>query len=137
MPKRPVSDLIRAAKTVSANAYAPYSGLKVGAAIECENGQIHTGCNVENAAYPEGLCAEAGAIAALIASSSTHIRQICISSNHKHAIPPCGGCLQKIREFGSSQTPIIICGAQAEPITYTLADLLPHAFTPEHLETRS
>ncbi|HHL43604.1 MAG TPA: cytidine deaminase [Hellea balneolensis] len=136
MSKKPVSDLIQAAKAVRNYAYAPYSGLMVGAAVECEHGHIHVGCNVENAAYPEGLCAEANAISTLIANSGSHIRQICIISNHKLPIPPCGGCLQKIREFAESATPVIICGADEKPIHYTLGDLLPHAFTPELLETK-
>ena len=91
--------LIAAARAVRARAYAPYSNHAVGAAVLDEHGRIHAGCNVENAAYPEGTCAEAGAIAAMVAAGSRHIAAMAIAGPGPALCTPCGGCRQKIREF--------------------------------------
>ena len=101
-----VSDLIKnklydKAKTVMEKAYAPYSKFKVGAAIFDENGKYHVGCNIENAAYPIGNCAEASAISAMIASNGNKIIAISVTGYGNLLCTPCGGCRQRIREFAS------------------------------------
>ena len=101
-----VSDLIKnklyeRAKTVMEKAYAPYSKFKVGAAIFDENGKYHVGCNIENAAYPIGNCAEASAISAMIASNGNKIIAISVTGYGNLLCTPCGGCRQRIREFAT------------------------------------
>ena len=108
-----VSDLIKnklyeRAKTVMEKAYAPYSKFKVGAAIFDENGKYHVGCNIENAAYPIGNCAEASAISAMIASNGNKIIAISVTGYGNLLCTPCGGCRQRIREFASLNVPIIV-----------------------------
>ena len=108
-----VSDLIKnklyeKAKTVMEKAYAPYSKFKVGAAIFDENGKYHVGCNIENAAYPIGNCAEASAISAMIASNGNKIIAISVTGYGDLLCTPCGGCRQRIREFASLNIPIIV-----------------------------
>lgn len=124
--------LAQAALLARANAYAPYSRFAVGAALRTDDGAIHAGCNVENAAYPEGTCAEAGAIAAMALAGGRRIAEIVIAG--AGTCTPCGGCRQKIREFGTPDTVIrAIDLGGADLLTTTLADLLPHAFGPESL----
>ena len=129
-----MTDLMEAARTVRENAYAPYSGFKVGAAVRSPSGAIYTGCNVENAAYPQGQCAEAGAIANMIASGDTAIIEIAVIGNGNQPCPPCGGCRQRLREFAHPGTPIHMAGAEGGYLHQTLAELLPHSFGPEWLE---
>lgn len=116
-----------------ANAYAPYSNFKVGAAIRCPDGSLHGGCNVENVAYPEGTCAEAGAIAAMIASGRTRIAEILVVADSPVPISPCGGCRQKIAEFAEAATPVILAGLEGERSRTTIGDLLPGAFASAHM----
>ena len=126
--------LIAAATTARTRAYAPYSGFAVGAAILDELGNIHAGCNVENAAYPQGQCAEATAIGAMIVAGANRITAIAIAGPESGAAcTPCGGCRQRIREFAAPDTPIIICSGGKIIAEHTLADLLPHSFGPENL----
>jgi cytidine deaminase len=137
-PSQPISkntddDLIRAAITAMASAYAPYSGFSVGAAIRDEHGHIHTGVNVENAAYPQGSCAEAGAIAAMIMAGGRHITAIAVAGKGDLLCTPCGGCRQRIREFAKPKTPILIAGEDGFKQSFTLDTLLPHSFGPDHL----
>ena len=101
--------LCESAIAVRKNAYAPYSKFKVGVAILDELKNIHLGVNVENAAYPQGTCAEAGAISAMIASGGKQIKLIAVSGGGLELCTPCGGCRQKIREFASLQTTVLIC----------------------------
>ena len=100
-------DLLDAALRARANAYVPYSGFRVGAAIRCSDGSVHTGCNVENVAYPEGTCAEAGAIAAMVAAGRTEIAEVVVVADSPEPVMPCGGCRQKLAEFApaSAQVP--------------------------------
>ena len=91
--------LLKAALAARDNAYAPYSGFKVGAAIRCPDGSVFAGCNVENVAYPEGTCAEAGSIAAMVAGGDTRIEEISVIADSPEPVPCCGGCRQKIAEF--------------------------------------
>ncbi len=124
-----------AAVAVRARAYAPYSRHPVGSAIEDETGRVHAGCNVENAAYPQGVCAEASAISAMIAAGGRRIMAIAISGPGDMPCTPCGGCRQKIREFAAPDTPVIICDAAGKVLArYTLDDLLPDSFGPDNLE---
>ena len=88
--------LLQSARAVRENAYAPYSGFKVGAALRTQSGTVYTGVNVENAAYPEGTCAEAGAIAAMVAAGETRISEICVIADCPDPVPPCGGCRQRL-----------------------------------------
>lgn len=117
-----------AARTVRENAHAPYSGFKVGAAIRAASGRIHVGCNVENAAYPQGACAEAGAICAMVAAGDTEIAELFVIADAPGPVAPCGGCRQRISEFAGPDTPITMANLKGETLTLTLAALLPGAF---------
>ena len=111
------------------NAYAPYSNFSVGAAILSEGNRLFGGCNVENAAYPEGTCAEAGAISAMIAGGCKTIKEIYVISQSENIVSPCGGCRQKIREFSSKNTKIYLCNIKWEYKLFTLEELLPFSFS--------
>jgi homotetrameric cytidine deaminase len=120
--------LLRAAADAMELAYAPYSGFKVGAALRGESGGIHTGANVENAAYPQGQCAEASAIGAMVAAGETRIAAVAVSAERMDLCPPCGGCRQRLSEFASSDT-LVHLGRPGGPVeTTTLGELLPLAF---------
>ncbi len=116
-----------------AQAYAPYSKYRVGAAILAENGKVYSGCNVENAAYPVGNCAEASAIAAMVRDGARRIREIAVIGSGAELCTPCGGCRQRIREFAGAETRIHACDASGVRHTFTCAELLPESFGPEHL----
>lgn len=122
-----------AALAVRKNAHAPYSGFQVGAAIKSESGKIYVGCNVENVAYPEGTCAEAGAIAALIAAGEKQVREAYVVAGSPMPVTPCGGCRQKLAEFatGDAQVTMATTGGVEEIVT--MADLLPGAFGAAHM----
>jgi cytidine deaminase len=130
-------DLLEAARRARENAHAPYSGFKVGAALRCPDGAIYAGCNVENAAYPEGTCAEAGAIAAMVAGGGTEIAEVLVVADGPEVVSPCGGCRQKLAEFAAPETPVILAGLQGERARTTVGALLPGAFLPGHLEETS
>ena len=121
-------DLLAAARAVRENAHAPYSGFKVGAAIRGAGGGLHLGCNVENAAYPEGTCAEAGAIAAMVAAGETRIAEIAVIAASPRPVPPCGGCRQKLAEFAGPDTPVTLATTDGALFRTTVGDLLPGAF---------
>ncbi|MFD2234425.1 cytidine deaminase [Phaeospirillum tilakii] len=122
--------LIEAARAAQGNAYAPYSGFAVGAAIEDENGRIHRGANVENAAYPLGHCAESNAIGAMVVAGGRTIRRILILGGAA-ACPPCGGCRQRIREFADAETRILLVAGDGGVSDYRIDDLLPDSFGPD------
>lgn len=126
--------LFDAAKAAQKRAYAPYSHFKVGAAIRTAMGTIYAGCNVENAAYPQGNCAEAGAISAMIMGGEHEIAEILVIGNGDALVTPCGGCRQRIREFAKPMTPIHVAGPDGIRAHFTLDELLPHSFGPEHLQ---
>ena len=128
-----LAELFAAAKAAQVNAYAPYSQFKVGAALRSEHGAIHAGCNVENAAYPQGSCAEAGAIAAMALAGGRRIAEILVIGDGEALCTPCGGCRQRIREFADASTPVHIAGPESVRRTFTLGELLPESFGPEHL----
>jgi cytidine deaminase len=123
-----IEALLRAAAAARGNAYAPYSRFKVGAAIRAEDGRIHVGANVENASYPEGLCAEAAAIAAMIASGARRIEEMAIVVDTAAPASPCGGCRQRIAEFATAATPIHLGTVAGSVRSTTVGELLPFAF---------
>lgn len=123
-------ELLRAARQARGRAHAPYSRFRVGAAILADDGSIHVGCNVENAAYPEGVCAETSAIAAMVAAGRRRIREILVVGSGREVTTPCGGCRQRIREFADSGTMIHVCGPRGVAASLTIEELLPHSFGP-------
>ena len=125
--------MLQAARAAREHAHAPYSHFHVGAALLDEQGRIHAGCNIENAAYPQGLCAEAGALAHLVAAGGLRIQAVAVVGDGAHPCTPCGGCRQKLREFASDEVPVIVADTQAVRARFTLGQLLPHSFGPEHL----
>ncbi|MXQ11593.1 cytidine deaminase [Microvirga makkahensis] len=128
--------LFQAAKAVQAKAYAPYSRFRVGAAIATSEGRVFTGCNVENAAYPVGSCAEAGAISAMVAGGESRIGEIVVMGEGDILCTPCGGCRQRIREFAAPDTRIHVAGPEGIRRTFTLDELLPFSFGPDNLADR-
>jgi len=128
-----IDDLFAAALAVQQNAYAPYSNYRVGAAVLTSSGTIYAGCNVENAAYPQGACAEAGAIAAMCAAGEREIVAVLTVCDGETLGTCCGGCRQRIREFAALDTPIYAADGTGVRATFTLEGLLPQSFGPEHL----
>ena len=128
-----VRELFLAAQDVQARAYAPYSHFLVGAAILTSTGTTYVGCNVENAAYPVGSCAEAGAIAAMVAGGDTEIAVLVTICDSAEVGTCCGGCRQRVREFAKSDTPIYACGPDGIRAVFTMEQLLPTSFGPENL----
>jgi homotetrameric cytidine deaminase len=124
--------LVAAATEAMGRAYAPYSRFKVGAALRAEDGSIHAGANVENAAYPQGQCAEASAIGALVAAGRTKVLEAAVISDGAAICVPCGGCRQRLREFMALDGTVHLCSA-TERRTATLEELLPLSFGPEFL----
>ena len=125
--------LLEAATKVRENAYAPYSHFKVGAAIRAASGRVYTGCNVENVAYPEGTCAEAGAIAAMVAAGETRIIEVLVIADSPAPVPPCGGCRQKLAEFAAPETPVTLATTDGKTQLTTVAALLPGSFSAAHM----
>ena len=129
----PRDALIAAARAVRERAHAPYSRFAVGAAVLDEQGRIHAGCNVENAAYPQGWCAEASALAVMVAAGGHHVRAVAVVGMAEQPVTPCGGCRQKLREFAAGDCPVWAADLSVLRATFTLDELLPHSFGPEHL----
>lgn len=125
--------MIAAAIDARGRSYSPYSGYAVGAALLTDDGNIHAGCNVENAAYPLGFCAEANAIGTMVASGARRISHVVIAGPNADLCAPCGGCRQQLREFaGDGQMPVTICDVDGEILLETsLQELLPTSFGPE------
>ena len=130
--------LLAAARQAQRMAYAPYSNYPVGAAVLDAQGRIHAGCNVENAASPEGLCAEAAALSAMVLAGGRQARAVLVvgSGGDGSWITPCGGCRQKLREFGAPDLIIQSANALALGPRHTLAQLLPESFGPGHIKAR-
>ena len=126
--------LKQAALKIRENAYAPYSGFQVGVALRSSSGEVYTGVNVENAAYPEGTCAEAGAIARMIAAGDRKITAVYVVADGAEPVPPCGGCRQKLAEFSAPDVPVTMATISGIEKTLTVAQLLPGAFTPENMD---
>ena len=133
MEKRLLPELLRAAKHARSRAYAPYSKFKVGAAILADDGAIYSGGNVENAAYPNGVCAETSAISAMVLGGAKKIRAIAVVAGGPKLVSPCGGCRQRIAEFADPETPVHICGPDGLKKTLTIAELLPESFGKRNL----
>lgn len=134
---RAIDALFEAAADVRVRAHAPYSRFFVGAALLDEEGRIHVGCNVENAAYPQGTCAEAGAISAMVAAGGRRILAIAIvggpAEGDELQCPPCGGCRQRIREFAAETASIHLRDGEGQVTSLPLGELLPLSFGPDHL----
>lgn len=129
-----VEQCVELARQAMSRAYVPYSNFQVGAVIETAEGELFSGCNVENASYPEGTCAEAGAIAAMVMGGGQRIKQIYVMGEGELLVSPCGGCRQRIREFSDRLTFIHICSPE-KGIRKTLSmdELLPYSFGPNNL----
>jgi cytidine deaminase len=125
--------LLDHARAVHENAHAPYSNFKVGAAIRTVGGTVFTGCNVENVAYPEGTCAEAGAIAAMCAAGEREIVEVAVIAGSPDPVTPCGGCRQKLAEFAGPEVPVTMATTGGTTIEMTVGQLLPGAFGQDHL----
>jgi cytidine deaminase len=128
-------DLLAAARAVQANAHVPYSHFPVGAAFRTASGRVFVGCNVENASYPEGICAEASAMGAMVAAGETELVEVLTIAEGERLTTPCGGCRQRIREFARPGTPVHVAGPEGVRATFTIEDLLPASFTAEHLSS--
>ncbi|MEO7741304.1 MAG: cytidine deaminase [Usitatibacter sp.] len=128
-----VERLLEAARTAQGRAHAPYSRFHVGAAVLDEHGHVHSGCNVENAAYPQGSCAETNAFGALVAAGGKQVRALLVLGDGENLVTPCGGCRQRLRELAAPDTPVLIAGPGGVRATFTLDELLPHSFGPENL----
>lgn len=125
--------LLDDARDVRERAYAPYSNFKVGAAVRGRSGRVYPGCNVENVAYPEGTCAEAGAIAAMIAAGDTELTEVAVIADAPSPVPPCGGCRQKLAEFGRAETPVLLATTSGLTLATTIGELLPGRFNNSHM----
>ena len=126
--------LLDTARKVREAAYAPYSQFKVGAAVRGQSGAVYAGCNVENVAYPEGTCAEAGAIAAMVASGETRLTEVAVIAQSPSPVPPCGGCRQKLAEFGAPDTPVLLATTGGQTLRTTIGELLPGRFQAAHMD---
>ncbi len=129
-------EMLDLARRAMAQAYAPYSKFAVGAVLRGAKGNLYAGCNVENAAYPQGCCAEASAISAMVLDGERRIVSVLVMGQGPRLIAPCGGCRQRLREFAAETTPIHLCGPEGPRQRVSLGELLPLAFGPENLEPR-
>lgn len=127
-------DMHSLAKTFRSRAYAPYSNFFVGAVVKGANGKLYGGCNVENAAYPVGNCAEASAIAAMVGDGEHKIVEVLVMGPEGQICTPCGACRQRLREFGADDLPIHLADPTGVKQTITLGELLPLSFGPENLK---
>ena len=126
-------DLLAAARAAQANAYAPYSRFAVGAAVRAASGAVFAGANVENAAYPVGTCAEAGAIAAMVTAGEHRIVEALVVGDGEALVTPCGACRQRLRELAAASMRVHIAGPAGVRATMTLGELLPAAFGPDNV----
>ncbi len=133
MPPSSAHDLLAAADRARSNAYAPYSRYAVGAAVRSETGVVYAGANVENAAYPVGTCAEAGAIAGMIADGGRRIVEVLVMGSGQGLTIPCGACRQRLREFAAPDTIVHVARSEGVVASFTLGALLPEAFGPASL----
>lgn len=129
----PNESLRAPATRIRDHAYAPYSGFKVGVALRTTSGAVFTGVNVENIAYPEGTCAEAGAIAAMCAAGERRIAGLLVIADSPEPVPCCGGCRQKIAEFAAPDVLVTLATTEGKTLNMTVAELLPGAFGAAHM----
>ncbi|GIL01199.1 MAG: cytidine deaminase [Alphaproteobacteria bacterium] len=127
------ADLHRLAVSAMAKAHAPYSRFPVGAAVLTSDGRTYSGCNVENASYPEGWCAETTAIGHMVMDGGGRIAEVAVAAQRKALVTPCGGCRQRLAEFGSPDTLVHLCDERGIVETLRLGDLLPRAFAKEDI----
>lgn len=127
--------MLASATKAMQNAYAPYSHLQVGACLRTIDDLLFTGCNIENAAFPLSICAETAAISQLVCHGHAQIKEIIIISSGNILCSPCGGCRQRLLEFGSEKTIVHIYNSNTEHKTYRLGELLPHPFTANNLRS--
>ncbi len=127
-------DLFQVARDARLNAHAPYSRFLVGAALRTKSGNVYAGCNVENVAYPEGTCAEAGAIAAMCLAGERDIAEVLVIADSPVPVTPCGGCRQKLAEFSTPAMVVTMADLTGPQVKMTMAELLPGAFSPEHMK---
>ncbi|MDW3224807.1 MAG: cytidine deaminase [Paracoccaceae bacterium] len=125
--------LREAATAVRENAHAPYSKFKVGAAVRAVSGKVYVGCNVENVAYPEGTCAEAGAVAAMVAAGDTVLSEVYVIAGSPMPVTPCGGCRQKLAEFGAGDVRVTMATTSGVEQVTTISELLPGKFSSSHM----
>lgn len=128
------AELLKAALEGQKNAYAPYSGKFIGAAVLMDNGKIYGGCNVENASYGGTVCAERTAIFKGISEGAKKIKEVLVVSSEKNPWSPCGFCRQVIAEFASPETPITLTNPQGQSRSFKFIDIFPEAFGPSHLD---
>lgn len=128
-----IRELLTAASRARANAYAPYSGFAVGAALLGAGGGIYAGANVENAAYPQGQCAEASAVGRMVSDGEHRLSAVLVIAHSPSLVTPCGGCRQRLFEFGGADTPVHLCAEQGLVRTISLGELLPLGFGPSTL----
>ena len=133
MPADVPDDLLEAARAVQANAHVPYSHFPVGAAFRTASGRVFVGCNVENASYPEGICAESAAMGAMVSAGEYELVEVLTIADGERLTTPCGGCRQRIREFAAGDTPVHACGVDGLWASFTLDELLPASFGPQNL----
>ena len=124
-----LATMIEQAAAARRNAHAPYSGFKVGACLRTADGELFAGCNVENVAYPQGQCAEASAIGAMVAAGGREIVEVVVMAAGEALCTPCGGCRQRLAEFAGPDTPVHVAGPDGPRARFTLGELLPHGFT--------
>ena len=126
--------LLQAARDAQLQAHAPYSRFAVGAAVLDENGRVHAGCNVENAAFPQGVCAEAAALCAMVLAGGRQALGLVVVGDGDALVTPCGGCRQKLREFAGPNAPVLVGDRERLRYRSTLAQLLPDSFGPDNLK---
>jgi homotetrameric cytidine deaminase len=129
----PDPELLTLAREAAGRAYAPYSNFPVGAAVRTADGRRFAGANVENAAYPQGQCAEASAIGAMVAGGGGRVVEVVVAAPSAEECAPCGGCRQRLREFADQDTPIHLADMERVRRTTSVAELLPLSFGPESL----
>ena len=129
-----LAEMLRLALAARGNAHAPYSGFKVGAAVQGESGRIFAGCNVENAAYPQGQCAEATAIGALLTAGDKRVLQCLVVADGPGLVTPCGGCRQRLAEFAQADTKLHLCDETGVVETVTMGEMLPYGFAGDILK---
>jgi homotetrameric cytidine deaminase len=129
----PDPELLAMARAAATRAYAPYSDFPVGAAVRTEDGRRYAGANVENSAYPQGQCAEASALGAMVAGGGGRVVEVVVAAPSEQECPPCGGCRQRLREFTPDDAPIHLADMERVRRTTSLGELLPLSFGPEHL----
>lgn len=124
----PLDEMIELARQARERAYAPYSKFSVGACLRGDSGRLYSGCNVENASYPEGQCAETSALGALVLGGERRIEEVVVLASGPGVCAPCGGCRQRLLEWADPATPIHLCSTEGQRQTVLLGELLPHAF---------